>query len=1214
MTKKLKAGRVLVALLAAFTFIHSSHAHDSRRSETPEARLAQLVEANIIAVHAFQVLLAKNSGKGQTCFAAGNVSEADLNALSEHQASLLKSDIRQVQLWVQGRESTFNPAQDLQPILSAALKIPADAPVNVFTRYLRQNTKASEVKVRSIASLYQTVLEVERDGDRLQEEFAFYIGLGLPVYVGQLNLPGTDADLLAVGRQLEGRSCAAPVGTSAAEWQIAGRKIWNWGEKNLHIRDERVLAAELLQEPEVKSLEPALRALPAQKIAVVGHSFTMGLHWSSPSSFVPIVIDVFRRENPKVQFKQYAAGGLTASRAQKRFYPDVLAWKPDKVLLVVMTRTDEDYEALKQMGQGLRAAGIKPYMFDEVHDPAAVTPGTVERARKTAAEAGIEVIEVSQLLANSPDRAKFICLDGIHMTEPYHRLMAKEWLKYLAGTRGNASQPALHSHVVQLVASPQHPRMLIGENDPLTGFKVLRARYEAGARPPDDLDGWALSYLLTGDESFAKRAVQKMRETHPPEQVGSRTYPEYVKWSLAFDWLYNYPGFDNELKDRVAGELLSAAEKMLQDQSLKEVQLAMYHNYTVRYLTLALFALTAIEGHSTVESRAAPLRKHARNVLDHILDLTNFITPDGGYHESMDYQRITFAPLAMMAELLRTTANSDPALRYTLFQHYTDTYLYKVLPDGTTARDDDNEFPYLQWEDNICFGYAINRFKDPYAAWLLRKSGWPAQPKWRVAITQFLWDDPNVTPRNPADSTSAEIARAYFFRGIGHLVMRDGFGPDSTWIQFNSGPYLGKHDHLDQNHFVIYHKGYLATESGADYTDTESPHYLNYYRRTIAHNSMLVYQTGEKFFWAENLWPAANDGGQRMDSSRYWNTVRSREDFERTRDLWATGHMEVTDIRDGSYVYARGNATNAYQPSKMERFTREVAYTPANNVLVIFDRVRTTDPSLRKVWLLHGVGKPVVTAAAKSKDVGHGGTEYPNAATFTYEDGNGRLRVHSLLPREREVVTRGGPGWEFWTPGDEFGGAWGSGKNWPLDPAAGGPLPTDPYLRKMWKTFWGDDFEKLLPSNTRAVVPAAWRVEVSPAKPAPEDFFLHVLEIGDKGDPRAPKVELVDGVNLIGALIEGGTVTLFATGEGVVIEGEVTIPDVETANLLISGLRPHAKYELQMTGGRANWRGGLFNGVPAGTFIAAANESGVLYVPFKGQKDGRLRLRMLATR
>ena len=432
MKSRINAWRFIVALLAAFTALQSVPAQTGKLAETLETRLAQLVEANIIAVHAYQILLAKSSGKGQSCFSPGGLSDADLKALSEHQARLLKADVDQLRRWVHGRQSTFNPGDDLQPILTSGLKIPDNAPVNVFTRYLRQNTKAGNLKLRTIASLYQTVLEVERDGDRLQEEFAFYIALGLPVYVGQLNLPGTDADLLAVGRKLEGQSCEAPVGTNAAEWQIAGRKIWNWGEKNLHIRDERVVAAELLNEPEVKRLESKLHVLKPQRIAVVGHSFTMGLHWSSPSSFVPIVIDVFRRENPKVEFKQYAAGGLTASRAQKRFYKDVLAWKPDKVLFVVMTRTDEDYEALKQMGQGLREAGIKTYMFDEVHDPAAVTPGTVERARATAESAGIEVIEVGSTLANAPDRSKFICLDGIHMTEPYHRLMAKEWLKFLA--------------------------------------------------------------------------------------------------------------------------------------------------------------------------------------------------------------------------------------------------------------------------------------------------------------------------------------------------------------------------------------------------------------------------------------------------------------------------------------------------------------------------------------------------------------------------------------------------------------------------------------------------------------------------------------------------------------------------------------------------------------------------------------------------------------
>jgi hypothetical protein len=405
-------------------------------STTKDSRLSQLVEANIVATHAYQVLLAKKSGKGDsTCYGSGKLSDRELEALVAHQAKLLKSNTAAVNAWVRGAKSDFDPALNLNPILSSGLAVPADAPVNIFADYLRGKTKVADLKTRTIASLYQTVLEVERDGDLLQDEFAFYIALGLPVYIGQLRLPGSDADMLAVGRVLAGRACVSPFDTGAAEWQIAGRKIWNWGEKNLHIRDEKVLAAELLNEKDVRVLRPRLRALPPQRIAVVGHSFTMGLHWSSPSSFVPIVIDIFRRENPKVEFKQFAGGGLTATRAQQRFYQSVLDWKPDKVLLVVMTRTDADYEALKELGVGFAAAGIKTYMFDEIHDPESVNPNTVQRALLAARAGNIEVIEVGSVLSSSPDRARFVCLDGIHMTELYHRLMAKEWLKFLAGAQ-----------------------------------------------------------------------------------------------------------------------------------------------------------------------------------------------------------------------------------------------------------------------------------------------------------------------------------------------------------------------------------------------------------------------------------------------------------------------------------------------------------------------------------------------------------------------------------------------------------------------------------------------------------------------------------------------------------------------------------------------------------------------------------------------------------
>jgi len=756
-----------------------------------------------------------------------------------------------------------------------------------------------------------------------------------------------------------------------------------------------------------------------------------------------------------------------------------------------------------------------------------------------------------------------------------------------------------------------HPRMLIGKEDPFTGLQILRARYSAGMRPSDDLPGWGLTYLITGDESFARRAVDEMRRSHPPEQVGSRTYMDYIRWSLAFDWLYDYQGFDATLKDRVAGELFKAAERMMQDPALADPSLVAFHNYTVRYLTLATFALTAIEGHPSTEAKAAALRERARKSFDNVLHVSQFITPLGGYHESMDYMRITYLPMALLAELRRTTGGDDPARRFTLYPHYIDTYLYKTLPDGTTSRRGDNEWPYYLAEDNDVLGYIVNRFKDPYAAWMLRKSTWPSTANWYMPTLKFLWDDPQVAPRDPALASEVELSHQHLFKGVNDLVMRDGFGPNSTWIEFTAGPYLAKHQHLDQNGFTIFHRGYLAIDSAADYTQTESPNYLNYYRRSIAHNTMLVYKRGEPFYWAENLWPAANDGGQRMDSSRYWNTIRSVADWEQTRDLWDLARMETTDYVPNQFQYARGNATHAYTPAKLDLFTRELLYLPQINALIVFDHVRSTDPDYKKVWLLHAVNEPTVSAEKPGKDIGHGGTAYFNASSFTLQDGEGQLLVHTLLPSEHEIVKRGGPGWEFWTPGDEHGGSWGTGRNWPIEDAQGGPLPEDPYLKKMWKTFWGEDLDHISPSNMRHVIPGSWRIELSPAKPSKENFFLSVLEIGDKGDP-ARHVELADGINLTGALIANDTFALFATTQQSVTDGEVTLPDLEVQTLIVTGLKPEAKYQLDITGGKTkSWGGGLFQGVHLWNSTADTDRSGILRIPFSGHKDARLRLHLL---
>jgi hypothetical protein len=406
-------------------------------------RLAQIVEANVKAVHAHQLLLARKDGKGDPrCFSRATPPDEALEALVAHQDALVATDPAAIRAWSEGSASSFDPARDLEPLIAAALPLAAELPVNVFVRDLLEQAPGRDpAEIRAVANLYQTVLEVERDGDRLQDLYRLYIPLGLPVSVEQLGLPGSDEDLLAVGRRLEGQACASPVGLSAAEWQIAGRKIWNWGRKNRHTRDARVVARELMAEPELDALVPRLRALAPRRIAVIGHSFTMDLHWASPSAFVPIATAVLEQENPQVEVRQFAAGGLTATRARQRFYADALAWQPDVVLLVVVNRTDADLEAFREMGRGFRAAGATVYTFDGILLPAVPRPGETPRDPVVAREAGMEVVEVESLLLEAEERDRFVCLDGIHMTEPYHRLMAKQWLKLLAGARGPALAP-----------------------------------------------------------------------------------------------------------------------------------------------------------------------------------------------------------------------------------------------------------------------------------------------------------------------------------------------------------------------------------------------------------------------------------------------------------------------------------------------------------------------------------------------------------------------------------------------------------------------------------------------------------------------------------------------------------------------------------------------------------------------------------------------------
>ena len=164
-------------------------------------------------------------------------------------------------------------------------------------------------------------------------------------------------------------------------------------------------------------------------------------------------------------------------------------------------------------------------------------------------------------------------------------------------------------------------------------------------------------------------------------------------------------------------------------------------------------------------------------------------------------------------------------------------------------------------------------------------------------------------------------------------------------------------------------------------------------------------------------------------------------------------------------------------------------------------------------------------------------------------------------------------------------------------PANGGPLPTDPKLLHMWKTFRGQDYDRIERSNRVNVVPGAWRIEISPTEPAKEDLFLHVFEIGNDGATGGKRVELVKGENFAGAAFEQGPIVLFSAIGSSLNDGEVSLPDLGCNFLLITSLVEDAVYELNFTGLNVSTSASAVPpGAPAQVLRLRANDRGILRV------------------
>jgi heparin/heparan-sulfate lyase len=334
---------------------------------------------------------------------------------------------------------------------------------------------------------------------------------------------------------------------------------------------------------------------------------------------------------------------------------------------------------------------------------------------------------------------------------------------------------------------------------------------------------------------------------------------------------------------------------------------------------------------------------------------------------------------------------------------------------------------------------------------------------------------PDIEPKS---FESLPLSR-YFSSPQGMMVSRtswdEGIASNTAIAQFKIGEYnFANHSHLDAGSFQFYYKGALATESGVYEGNTGgygSSHDINYNKRSIAHNILVVEDPNETFIYQNQQ--VSNDGGQRIPN--YGSEAKDLESI--LKEGYEVGDIEAQyigeDLSKPVFTYLKGDLTKAYS-SKIKSYKRYFTFInlfeddiPA--ALVVFDKVESSNKDFVKKFLLHSIYEPSISnnkITIKNNQNGY----------------NGKLTNDILYPLSSNLNLNivGGNGMEYFV----------DGVNYPNT------------------------------SNNSSVEAASYRVEISPDSSNEKDMFLNVMQVTDYNSSKYYTVEKLENYKLIGAKIK----------------------------------------------------------------------------------------------
>jgi hypothetical protein len=682
------------------------------------------------------------------------------------------------------------------------------------------------------------------------------------------------------------------------------------------------------------------------------------------------------------------------------------------------------------------------------------------------------MLNINNLFAQAKPDVKWKTIDGVCMPIPPQNIHPRLYLR--------AEQiPELH----QRVKDPQLNRVwnelqkLKEDPNPADIPEIKTWRYyfdTQGLLTRAELS--ALDYLMTTDKKHARAAIDMIIDT-----LETAEYPDLsdisrpigrlmVTGSIVYDWCYDH--LTAAEKTRFVNAFVRLA-KMLECgyPPVKDNSIVGHASEWMIMRDLISTGIAIYDEFPEMYHLAA-----GRFFREH-LPARNWFYPGGAYHQGTSYFNVRFAnDLYALWIFDRMGAGNvyHPSQQDVFYD-----IIYKRRPDGQVMPSGDVNYTRRRPASYSLPAYmAASYYKDEYINYeFMRNPRVDNQNK----LFEFLWRDTKLGSRKPDDLPLTRYSGFPF----GWMIARTGWGNESVIAEMKINEYnFLNHQHHDAGSFQLYYKGPLAIDAGTYQGSSggyNSPHNKNFFKRTIAHNSLLIYDPEEKFSaWGyggrDKSEFVDNDGGQRLPGGN-WRPAKILEELlegdYKTGTVIATGFGPDKHIPE--YSYLKGDITEAYT-SKVSEVKRSFMFfnfkdskVPA--ALIVFDKIVSADPSFKKFWLLHSIEEPEINQ---------------NNITIerTKNGDRGKLVNTVLLPElnNADIVPVGGPGKEFWV----------FGTNYPNEPR--------------------DNHDE---ANERG----AWRVEVSPKKAAKEDYYLNVMQVADRNHKKMHEVKHIDGKYITGVQI-----------------------------------------------------------------------------------------------